>query len=178
MTKEEAAKVAEEAASDSDSESEDETVPGRGKLGRAEKKARKAMLKLGMKAVPGVDRVTIRKNKNTVFTIATPDVFKSPAADTYVIFGEAKIEDMQAMMQKEAALQMAKAQAQAATESKAEASGTAEEAEDDEQVDETGLDPKDVDLIISQAGVSRAKAVRALRKTDGDLVSAIMELTM
>lgn len=70
------------------------------------------------------------------------------------------------------------AQAQAATESKAEASGTAEEAEDDEQVDETGLDPKDVDLIISQAGVSRAKAVRALRKTDGDLVSAIMELTM
>lgn len=52
--------------------------------------------------------MTIRKNKNTVFTIATPDVFKSPAADTYVIFGEAKIEDMQAMMQKEAALQMAK----------------------------------------------------------------------
>jgi hypothetical protein len=31
-----------------------------------------------------------------VFAIDAPDVFKSPASDTYVIFGEAKVEDLAA----------------------------------------------------------------------------------
>lgn len=66
-----------------------EDEPGRGKQSRSEKKSRKAMTKLGMKPVPGVARVTIKKSKNILFVIAKPDVFKSPASDTYVIFGEA-----------------------------------------------------------------------------------------
>lgn len=37
---------------------------GRGKQSRSEKKSRKAMQKLGMKPVPGVSRVTIKKSKN------------------------------------------------------------------------------------------------------------------
>jgi len=60
----------------------------------------------------------------------------------------------------------------------AAASKAAEVEDDDEPVDETGLEPRDIELVISQAGVSRAKAARALRKNDGDLVNAIMELTM
>lgn len=43
---------------------------------------------------PGVSRVTIRKSKNILFVIQAPDVFKSPASDTYIVFGEAKIEDL------------------------------------------------------------------------------------
>lgn len=39
-------------------------VSGRGKQSRSEKKSRKAMQKLGMKTVPGVQRVTIKKSKN------------------------------------------------------------------------------------------------------------------
>jgi hypothetical protein len=35
-----------------------------GKQSRSEKKSRKAMQKLGMKPVPGVSRVTIKKSKN------------------------------------------------------------------------------------------------------------------
>ena len=46
------------------------------------------------------------------------------------------------------------------------------------EVDESGVEPKDVDLVMSQAGVSRAKAVKALKTNDGDIVNAIMELTM
>ena len=37
---------------------------GKSKQSRSEKKARKAMLKLGLKPVPGVARVTIKKSKN------------------------------------------------------------------------------------------------------------------
>ena len=36
----------------------------RSKQSRSEKKSRKAMQKLGMKPVPGVSRVTIKKSKN------------------------------------------------------------------------------------------------------------------
>jgi len=38
--------------------------------------------------------VTIRKSKNILFVIQKPDVYKSPASDTYIVFGEAKIEDL------------------------------------------------------------------------------------
>jgi nascent polypeptide-associated complex subunit alpha len=48
---------------------------------------------------------------------------------------------------------------------------------DDEEVDDTGLAAKDIELVVSQAGVTRAKAVKALRNNAGDIVSAIMELT-
>jgi NACalpha-BTF3-like transcription factor len=51
----------------------------------------------------GVTRVAIRKSKNILFVINKPDVFKSPASDTYIIFGEAKIEDLSQQAQMEAA---------------------------------------------------------------------------
>lgn len=168
----------------------EEDASGRGKQSRSEKKSRKAMQKLGMKPVPGVLRVTIKKSKNVssaaalalhcplhrtpppssapppvfasqphfqrlparrsscrrqplppppllypdapptsthtlsntlpppswaihpylsypqiLFVISKPDVFKSPASDTYIIFGEAKIEDLSAQAQTQAAEQ-------------------------------------------------------------------------
>jgi len=46
------------------------------------------------------------------------------------------------------------------------------EIEDDGPVDETGVDPKDIDLVMQQVSCSRAKAVRALRDSGGDLINA------
>ena len=63
---------------DEDGEEEGE---GRSKQSRSEKKSRKAMQKLGMKPVPGIMRVTVKKSKNILFVISKPDVFKSPASD-------------------------------------------------------------------------------------------------
>ncbi|PWA97124.1 nascent polypeptide-associated complex subunit alpha-like protein 2 [Artemisia annua] len=151
---------------------------GGGKQSRSEKKSRKAMLKLGMKAVLGVSRVTIKRTKNMMFYISKPDVFKSPNSETYVIFGEAKMEDLSSQLQAQAAQQfrmpdmssvMAKPDASAASASQA--------VEEEEEVDETGVEPRDIDLVMTQAGVSRPKAVKALKTHNGDIVSAIMELT-
>merc|ERR1719278_2130601 len=83
----------------------DQKDEGRGKQNRAEKKSRKAVQKLGMKQVPGIVRVTVKKSKNILFVINKPDVFKSPASDTYIIFGEAKIEDINSQQQVAAAEQ-------------------------------------------------------------------------
>ncbi|MCO5600360.1 hypothetical protein L7F22_054471 [Adiantum nelumboides] len=151
-------------------------VPGsKSKQSRSEKKSRKAMQKLGMKVVSGVTRVTIKRNKNIMFVISKPDVFKSPASDTYIVFGEAKIEDLSSQLQTQAAEQF-KAPDLAHGVIKAEPSG-GYDAEEDEEVDETGVEPKDIELVMTQAGVSRTKAVNALKSADGDIVSAIMELT-
>ena len=40
------------------------------------------------------------------------------------------------------------------------------------------VEPKDIELVMSQAGVNKEKAVKALKNNDGDTVNAIMELTM
>ena len=56
----------------------------------------KAIAKLNLNYVKGVERVTMKKSRNVLFVIAKPDVYKAPSSDTYVIFGEAKIEDLAA----------------------------------------------------------------------------------
>ena len=56
--------------------------------------------------------------------------------------------------------------------------GIVEEEEEEGDVDESGVEPKDIELVMTQASVSRSKAVKALKKAEGDIVSAIMELTM
>ena len=112
-----------------------------------------------------------------LFVIQKPDVFKSPASDTYIIFGEAKIEDLSAQAQTAAAEQFKAPDVPKPELTKAPQQAI-EEVENDEEVDESGVEPKDVDLVMSQAGVSRAKAIKALKTNDGDIVNAIMELTM
>ncbi|XP_061369937.1 nascent polypeptide-associated complex subunit alpha-like protein isoform X3 [Gastrolobium bilobum] len=166
----------EEEDDDDDDDDEDDAegdVSGRSKQTRSEKKSRKAMLKLGMKPVTGVSRVTVKKSKNILFVISKPDVFKSPTSDTYIIFGEAKIEDLSSQLQTQAAEQF-KAPNLSNVGLKPESSIIAQ---DDEDVDETDVDPKDIELVMTQAGVSRSRAVKALKASSGDIVAAIMELT-
>merc|ERR1712085_3927 len=148
------------------------------KQSRSEKKSRKAMQKLGMKPVPGIVRVTVKKSKNILFVISKPDVFKSPASDTFIIFGEAKIEDLSAQAQTAAAEQFKAPEVPKPELANKAEKQTIEEIDDGGEVDESGVEPKDVELVMSQAGVSRSKAVKALKTNDGDIVNAIMELTM
>jgi nascent polypeptide-associated complex subunit alpha len=162
-----------------------------GKQNRAEKKARKAMQKLGMKQVPGIVRVAIKKAKNILFVISKPDVFKSPASDTYVIFGEAKIEDINSQLAAGAeqfknaepsipdlaAAPAPNAASAAAASTAAPAGSLANQPSDpNEVVDETGLDKDEINTVMSQTSVTRAQAVKALRKT-GNIVDAILALT-
>jgi nascent polypeptide-associated complex subunit alpha len=164
-----------------------------------------------------------RRAAQILFVIQKPDVFKSPASDTYIIFGEAKIEDLSAQASAQAAEQYtglskdtpapeARVRARAAPRravtpttpsagllqsggaahvprgalarltarrpGRQREAATVVEEEDEGEVDESGVEAKDVELVMTQAGVSRAKAVKALQSADGDIVSAIMELTM
>ncbi|XP_053962872.1 nascent polypeptide-associated complex subunit alpha [Anastrepha ludens] len=149
------------------------------KQSRGEKKARKIMLKLGLKQIQGVNRVTIRKSKNILFVINNPDVYKNPHSDTYIVFGEAKIEDLSQQAQVAAAEKFKAPEAANIAETLGTTTSVAPIAEEDEEeVDETGVDEKDIELVITQANTTRAKAIRALKKHNNDIVNAIMELTM
>uniref|UniRef100_A0A8B9MZD0 NAC-A/B domain-containing protein n=1 Tax=Accipiter nisus TaxID=211598 RepID=A0A8B9MZD0_9AVES len=156
----------------------EETV-SKAKQSRSEKKARKAMSKLGLRQIHGVTRITIRKSKNILFVITKPDVFKSPASDIYIVFGEAKIEDLSQQVHKAAAekFKVPMEHSPLITET-APTLTIKEESEEEEEVDETGLEVRDIELVMAQANVSRPKAVRALRHNNNDIVNAIMELTM
>jgi len=193
----------EEASDSSDSEVEaaggegEATIPGGASVtvhSRNEKKARKAIGKLGLKHVPGITRVTLRRPKNILFVINQPDVYRSPSSNTWIIFGEAKIEDLNSQAQASAAQQLAAAESAGAGDphaghdhahdhdkGKAIDSGEAkkdEDEDDDEEVDETGLEAKDIELVVQQAGVSKKKAIKALKENDNDIVNSIMALSM
>eukprot|EP00918_Siedleckia_nematoides_P091255 GHVU01200486.1.p1 GENE.GHVU01200486.1~~GHVU01200486.1.p1 ORF type:complete len:288 (-),score=64.81 GHVU01200486.1:118-933(-) len=149
------------------------------KQSRSEKKARKAMSKLGLKQITGVNRVTIRKSKNILFVVNRPDVYKSPASDTYIVFGEAKIEDLSQQAQMAAAEKFKAPEAPTIPgDMPSNVNQPITEESDEEEVDDTGVEPKDIELVMSQANVSRTKAIRALKNNSNDIVNAIMELTM
>lgn len=108
---------------------------------------------------------------------------------SYSIFGEAKIEDLNSQAQASAAQQLAEAAANEhaghdhehdhAQGKAPEAEAKKEEEEDDgEEVDESGLEAKDIELVMAQANVSRKKAVKALRENDNDIVNSIMALSI
>lgn len=124
--------------------------------------------------------------------IATPDVYKSQNSDCYIVFGEAKVEDSSTQ-----AAQMSAAQALAAGGAGGHdehdghdhsghdhAHGHDDDDDDDDvpeleeaedstaPVDETGVDPKDIELVMAQVNCSRAKAVRVLKENGGDLITA------
>ena len=116
-----------------------------------------------------------------LFVIASPDVYKSQNSDCYIVFGEAKIEDMNSSAQLSAAQQLATSGAGSIP--NLENSGVGGDDDDDDipeleaveeegPVDETGVEPKDIEIVMQQVGCSRAKAVRVLKESGGDLINA------
>ena len=103
------------------------------------------------------------------------------------VFGDAKIEDINAAAQQAAASQLAQ---QAASEdapghSHGEAGKGKEiedekkdEDEDEEEIDASGIEDKDIELVMTQASVSRNKAVKALKENENDIVNSIMALSI
>merc|ERR1711977_135128 len=190
MSAEEGVKVSQEDSDEEDSTDEDMPemedgevdASGKPKQSRSEKKSRKAMAKLGMKPVPGIIRVTVKKSKNILFVIKEPDVFKTSsdnpkAPATYVVFGKAEIEDLSAQATS-AAVEQFKAPGAGLDMGGDDAPKIEAGGDDDDGDEDAGdIEEQDIKLVVNQAGVSRAKAIKALKEHDKDVVNAIMDLT-
>ncbi|XP_074282774.1 nascent polypeptide-associated complex subunit alpha-like protein 4 [Silene latifolia] len=116
------------------------------------------MLRRGVKPVKDVNRIIIERAENELSFISKPEVFKSPDSESYVIFGEVKIEEPRSEPESSSAT------ANIPNEKKAE-------------VNETVIfDPDDIEMVMAQTRVSRRKALKALEANNGDPFNAIMNL--
>lgn len=166
-----------------------QNIHGRMVMNRNETKARKELLKLGLKPITGIHRVTFVRGK-MVFAISEPEVYKNPTSDSYIVFGEARVEDPGFQAQMAAAQRMVQqATAQANVNAGAGLAGmtaaasateqqTEEVDDDDEDVDATGLNESDIKIVMEQANVTRSVAIKSLKEHDNDVVNTIMDLSM
>eukprot|EP00923_Selenidium_pygospionis_P031501 GHVN01055812.1.p1 GENE.GHVN01055812.1~~GHVN01055812.1.p1 ORF type:complete len:209 (-),score=43.52 GHVN01055812.1:411-983(-) len=148
------------------------------RFNRSEKKGRKAVEKMGMKEVPHINKVTIRRAKNIFFVINNPTVFKYPHIDTYIVFGDAKIEDLNLKATTEAAQQYAN-MSEGIPSNPVFQPSTATVKEEDPSAsndDDDDINANDLELVMSQSGCTKAKAIELLRK-HGDVINAILDVT-
>merc|ERR1711957_648941 len=141
------------------------------KASRGEKKFKKSLTKLGMKQVSGINRVTLKTTKNFVLYIEGPDILKS-TDNAYVIFGECKMFDYGSNFAADKASAFQKPDAAKETEITSEkpTDGVIEEGEDEEAGD---IQEESINTLMEYANCSRAKAIKGLKKTGGDVVEAI-----
>ena len=118
----------------------------------------------------------MKRDENICFYVQSPDVYKSKTSDIYIVFGVVRIDDMsQNNVLQQAAAQ--KFQAPEEPEEPAEEAPKEEEAAvEEEEVDETGVNPDDIAFVIEQTKCTRAAAVKALRENDNDMINAVMAL--
>ena len=164
------------------------------KLNRGEKKCRKALMKLGMKQFAGITRVTLRKRDGYIFVINEPEVLKSAeGGNSFVCFGEIKVDDPQQRLQAHEAQKFAEHQA-------AHAAGTAhqdeheqtkveekpakkgkkgkkKEEDEGEAANEEGITPGHINMVMEHTGCTRNEAIGALRESGDDMINAVMKLT-
>lgn len=112
------------------------------------------------------------------------------------IFGEAKIEDLSSQISDSALKGITPSNDENAGngdphaghnhahehgKAKAIESGDAKKDEDEddgEEVDDSNMESKDIELVMAQAGVTRKKAVKALKENGNDIVNSIMALSV
>merc|ERR1712151_398825 len=131
------------------------------KASRGEKKFKKSLVKMGLKEVSGINRVTLKTSKNFVLYIEDPDILKS-SDNAYVIFGECKMFDYG---------QNFAADKASAYQNPVEAQQ--EDAGDAGDEDAGDIPEESINTLMEYANCSRAKAIKGLKKTNGDVVEAI-----
>ena len=154
------------------------------KLNRGEKKCRKALTKMGMKAFNGITRVTLKKKDGFIFVINNPEVLISgDNGNQFVCFGEIKFDDpnqrIQAAEAQRVAAQQAQAQAAAAASQPAAAKEDSKKAaaSDEAAESEEGLTANHIQMVMEHTGCTRNEAIRALRDSNDDMINAVMKLS-
>ncbi|CAM9587741.1 unnamed protein product, partial [Ectocarpus sp. 6 AP-2014] len=155
-----------------------EAVPPLAHMNRAERKSRQAVEKLGLRAVKGVFRMTMRTTNGVVFVVKAPDVFRHPRQETYVVFGSAETDgsgsEVRASRPPRSFVPPPKKAAAVAA--VVPASRPDPLAVESDSIS-AGLDPADVLTLVSQVGCDSQAAIVALRQAGGDVVNAVLDLT-
>ncbi|RNF20735.1 nascent polypeptide associated complex subunit [Trypanosoma conorhini] len=150
------------------------------------KRYAKAMAKMGLKPEPNVVKVHIRKHGTLSFMVNQPELYRFPGTNTFLIFGEAQLGETGMEAQEAAARAVSgvvpetesRVEEVAATAEPSETAVPAPATEGADAEDAGDLDEKEINVVMRQGLTDRAGAIRALKNNKGDIVNAILELTM
>ena len=138
-------------------------------------------MKLGMKQFPGITRVTLRKRDGYIFVIDSPEVLRAAdGGNSYVCFGEIKIDDPNARLQQAEAKRFAEqnaAQAKAVDGAKTASKEEPKTKGDEAPVDEEGVTADHINMVMEHTGCTRNEAIGALKESNNDMINAVMKLT-
>ena len=145
--------------------------------GKAEKKVRKALSKLGMTKVDGVNRVTMKQKDNLILCVKDPEVFTSPQSDnTYIIFGELTFDDPEKKLSNEALNAMKKEGEKLKTVTEKKEEQKVEVVPEAGELSEEGLDKEAIETVMNESKCTRQQAIKALRAHNGDPVEALLDI--
>ena len=124
--------------------------------GKAEKKVRKALSKLGMTKVEGINRVTMKQKDSYILYVKDPEVFTSSQnSNSFIIFGELTFEDHERKLAQETIAQLKK---------------------EGEELSEEALEKEAIETVMNEGKCSRQAAIKALRAHGGDPVEALLDV--
>merc|ERR1712194_436148 len=112
---------------------------------------------MGLKQVNGINRVTLKSTENA-----------------YVVFGEAKFHDYQGGLPGDKAQNFKKADEVNAKEELKTDVKVEDDADNEDVIEDQGdIEDDQIKTLMEYSGCSRNKAIKALKKTGGDVVEAI-----
>ena len=145
--------------------------------GKAEKKVRKALSKLGMTKVDGVNRVTMRQKDSYILYVKNPEVFSSPQnPNSFIIFGELTFEDDEKKLKQDTIEQLRKEGEQLKTVKEKKEEPKVEVVQEGEELSEEGLEKEAIETVMNEGKCSRQAAIKALKAHNGDPVEALLEI--
>ena len=145
--------------------------------GKAEKKVRKALSKLGMVPVEGVNRVTMKQKDSYILYVKEPEVFSSPQnPNSFIIFGELTFEDHEKKLTQEAIENLKKEGEKLKTVTEKKEEPKVEVVQEGEELSEEGLEKDAIETVMNEGKCSRQAAIKALRAHNGDPVEALLDV--
>ena len=175
--KEEEAKKEEAKKDEGKKEEESKPEESAKPSGKAEKKVRKALSKLGMVKVEGVNRVTMKQKDSYILYVKDPEVFSSPQnPNSFIIFGEITFEDHEKKLTQDTIEQLKKEGEKLRTVTEKKEEPKVEVVPEGEELNEEGLEKEAIETVMNEGKCSRQAAIKALRAHNGDPVEALLEV--
>ena len=145
--------------------------------GKAEKKVRKALSKLGMTKMEGINRVTMKQKDSYILYVKEPEVFcSSQNQNSYIVFGELTFEDSERKLAQETIAELKKEGEKLKTVTEKKEEPKVEVVQEGEELSEEGLEKDAIETVMNEGKCSRQAAIKALRAHNGDPVEALLDV--
>ena len=145
--------------------------------GKAEKKVRKALSKLGMTKIEGINRVTMKQKDSYILYVKDPEVFcSSQNQNSFIIFGELTFEDHERKLAQETIAELKKEGEKLKTVTEKKEEPKVEVVQEGEELSEEGLEKDAIETVMNEGKCSRQAAIKALRAHNGDPVEALLDV--